>query len=129
MLLFSIVNYQVWLSTLPSLLCNKKISERIVDMLSLIARQNNGMFHQALIKRVPNILGNIFLQYKLHVVLTIYFPQTIYNILQSPKQKIKGWLFLKLCLCFITHPFCTEKIWSVLQTFWTKIKTATCSIL
>lgn len=48
----------MWLSTLPSLLCSSQISERTIDLLALIARQNNGMFHQALVKRIPSILGN-----------------------------------------------------------------------
>lgn len=56
-LLNSSTQYQVFLSTLPSLLCKATISERVIDMLLSIAKQGNQLFYRSFLKKLPTILG------------------------------------------------------------------------
>lgn len=54
---FRLTEFQIWLSTLPNLLCQSEISEKTVDMMSLLARQKNTLFINSLKTKFPEILS------------------------------------------------------------------------
>lgn len=70
--LFSLKEYQEWLGSLPSLLCKPKISGKVVDVLSILSRQNNNVFLDALREQLPKILGKYLTYFTKKLYYFIY---------------------------------------------------------
>ncbi|XP_074040643.1 testis-expressed protein 10 homolog [Leptinotarsa decemlineata] len=51
--------YNAWLSSLPKLLCEPKITDDTVDLLLELSKKNNEVFHKALLKNLSEIFRNL----------------------------------------------------------------------
>lgn len=73
--------YQLWLSTLPTLLCKTKITEGVIIKLSYLSKLNNFMFHKSLLKHMPAILGWFSWKIVKFVSKTIFLSSFAGNVL------------------------------------------------